>query len=90
MTRRISVRLTGEQGEHMEYESRRRKQSKSDVVREMLEVFPQLSERDIRNVRAYVSLYPDEVQAAIRQADTLDEPGVRERYPYLFPPRETP
>ncbi len=140
MTRRISVRLTEDQAEHLEYESLRRKQNKSDVVREMLEesmrtrrcpgitfidspsgrqatvagtglavweivrldrevegctgkileVFPQLSERDLRNVRAYASLYPDEVDKAVREADALDEAGARNRYPYLFPPGETP
>ena len=50
----------------------------------------ELSERDMRNVRAYASVYPDEVEAAIREADALDEAGGRDRYPYLFPPRETP
>ncbi|BAS28131.1 hypothetical protein LIP_2290 [Limnochorda pilosa] len=49
----------------------------------LLDRFPHLSERGVRDALAYAERFPDEIEAAIQENEALDETELRRRYPYL-------
>lgn len=49
----------------------------------LMERFPHLSERGIRDALAYADRFPEEIEAAIRENVALDDRELRQRYPYL-------
>ena len=53
-------------------------------TKQVLNHFPHLTERDVRNARAYAQRYPQEIEAAIELRHALDERRAREEYPHLF------